>query len=654
MNVESIAYEYAARGWRVIPIREGFKKPPFNKWQDVATTDQKRIHSWFGGLYSNAGIGIATGQESGVWVLDVDPGHGGLETLQTLSAEHGPLPKGPRCNTGGDGFHQYYHNPKGLHVATTKNVAGSGLDVRGDGGQVLAPPSKHAHLACAACLAFEPHELLDYRWAPGRNPAECELPDAPQWLLDLVVPTRNPNPPSTQMQAPATQFDQSDSAAEAINREHTWHDLLESDGWTQSRGSGGDTLWTRPGKDPRAGVSGTLHEPDGPFVNFSTSAELLCQPWARSTNGDGWAYSIFGYIAATRHGGDRSATAREWRRQRTSDDQADWAATVSTPTLSPLAPADADPEDLSWAHLVDWGDFWARDHAIQEWIVWPLIPKGRAVALFAAAKAGKSTIVLAALAAAACGRKVLGTWDTEPVSILYLDFEMTEADIWERLDQLGYGPEVDMSNLHYAMLPSIFPLDTVQGAAQILALAKSVRAEVVVIDTFSRAVKGDENDADTSRDFYRYTGMSLKAESIAVLRTDHAGKSVEQGQRGSSAKNDDVDVVWSLERTNAGVLVKRTHSRVSWVPEEVAIQPVEHDDGTMMYTIVNGHQWSVRAAQIGQALLDLCLPVDASERQAKATYIACHHDKPLNREIGEALAWMRAQVALDGWSEEDT
>jgi hypothetical protein len=79
------------------------------------------------------------------------------------------------------------------------------------------------------------------------------------------------------------------------------------------------------------------------------------------------------------------------------------------------------------------------------------------------------------------------------------------------------------------------------------------------------------------RAFYRHTGRILKAAGIALLRLDHQGKDEAQGQRGSSAKADDVDVVLRLTRLDAKTLkLSRTHSRVPWVPAEVTIvQEVE-------------------------------------------------------------------------------
>lgn len=665
------ALALAAHGWRVVPIKPRTKRPPMKGWQKVATTDPERLRKWFTGVYSKAGVAVVTGPESGVWVLDVDPAAGGTNVLTQLVTEHGPLPKGPRVDTGTNGFHLYFRNPEGLHVATTKNVAGSGLDVRGTGGQVLAPPTEHAWDDCKLCADPEVECVgLDYRWHREPN---GDLPDAPEWLLDLVVPARTELPLDQTL--PLGEPNDSDvgrrehqplsrpntppepSAAAEMTATYDWHLLLGSDGWTRAGSeSNGDTHWTRPGKDPKQGMSAILHEPEGPFVNYSTNAPELCQDWARSSRGDGWAYSIFGYIAATRHRGDRSGAARHWREEANRELAEDWARSaggVSGGPAYPPSPLDSKeghgegPPDLAWAHLVEWDEFWLQDHSSQEWAVWPLIPAGRAVALFAPAKAGKSTVVLSAVAEAATGRKVLGTWETEPVSVLYLDYEMAEADVWERLQELGYGPEVDMSHLHYSLLPSIFPLDTREGAAQIVALAKHVSAQVVVIDTFSRAVHGSENDADTTRDFYRYTGMALKGEGIGVLRTDHSGKVVEQGQRGSSAKNDDVDVVWSLNRTESGVQIDRTHSRVTWVPETIKIDHVEHDDGTVAYRLAEGRQWPVGTSDLADLLTRLEVPLKASGREA-ARILREAGEKASNEKVRTAQQWREAH-AQEEW-----
>lgn len=225
-----------------------------------------------------------------------------------------------------------------------------------------------------------------------------------------------------------------------------------------------------------------------------------------------------------------------------------------------------------------------RDEApLEDWVLWPLVPRGRGVSVFAGAKQGKSTIVLANVAAVVTGRPVFGVEVQTKAHVLYLDYEMTRQDLKERLLELGYGEDDDWSHLHYALIPSLPPLDTVEGAAAVLELAKSCGAELVVVDTYGRAVVGDEDKADTTRAFYRFTGMTLKGAGIACLRLDHSGKDPEKGARGSSAKNDDVDLVWKLTRAEDHVTLIRTHQRVAWGPDRIEIDKVESDDGIVTY-----------------------------------------------------------------------
>jgi len=284
----------------------------------------------------------------------------------------------------------------------------------------------------------------------------------------------------------------------------------------------------------------------------------------------------------------------------------------------------AAPAFLDNAHLVDWTSFWERDHADEEWLAWPLVPVGRTIAIYAPAKAGKSTIVLAVAAAAATGKTVLGVWEPiNPVKVLYLDYEMNEADLWERLVDLGYGPDDDLTNLCYALLPSLPPLDTPEGAEALLELAIHLGVQLVVVDTFGRAVEGKENDADTVRAFYRHTAQRLKHAGISVLRTDHSGKDLEKGQRGSSAKNDDVDVVWKLLRTEAGVRLTRTHSRVPWVPDVVEVARTERPDGSTSYAVLEGDpSYPAGTKDVVDRLDGADVPVNASANQAVKALIA--------------------------------
>ncbi len=139
----------------------------------------------------------------------------------------------------------------------------------------------------------------------------------PAPLVIAPPPAREPLAP-----APAGQREalDDDSIARWVADSVSWHALLAGDGWQLARHRGDQSEWVRPGKDPRSGISAVLHEPDGPLVVFSTSVPALQHPWAATKDGAGWTFGRFGYIAATRHRGDRSAAARDARHQRTADE----------------------------------------------------------------------------------------------------------------------------------------------------------------------------------------------------------------------------------------------------------------------------------------------------------------------------------------------
>jgi hypothetical protein len=211
---------------------------------------------------------------------------------------------------------------------------------------------------------------------------------------------------------------------------------------------------------------------------------------------------------------------------------------------------------------------------------------GRLTVMYAPAKMGKSEITLAVVAALATGRPILGRPNPYgPRHVVYLDYEMTKADLGERLELLRYSDADDLSHLHYYLLPSLPPLDSAEGAAVMRGIAAHHHAEIVVIDTMGRAVEGDENSNDTYRAFARHTGLGLKSDGVTVVRTDHAGKDREKGQRGASAKNDDADVVFRIDRVDVGWKLTRTHTRIGWVPETLVIERDLMSDDTLRIAV---------------------------------------------------------------------
>lgn len=165
------AADYLARGWAVVPIAAGGKRP-LVRWQvfqdRLPTTDE--IGDWFR-RWPDAGVGIVTGAVSNLVVLDIDPRHEGDDSLAALEREHGRLPNTVEAITGGGGRHIYFTYPGG--ALRNRTALAPGMDIRADGGLVIAPPSLHA-------------SGRRYEWEVSHHPDETALARMPAWLLRMA------------------------------------------------------------------------------------------------------------------------------------------------------------------------------------------------------------------------------------------------------------------------------------------------------------------------------------------------------------------------------------------------------------------------------------------------------------------------------------
>ena len=163
---------YAGRGWRVLPITENAKSPPLIKeWQVLATDDVNQIKKWWA-RWPNANIGIATGRESGIFVVDVDPRNGGDETLAALLKEHS-FPETATVKTGSGGSHIFFKCDTKIKSSNGKKL-GQGIDLKADGGYIVAARSVHPN-------------GNQYTWNNSKT-----VSDPPKWLLELIAaPIKN-------------------------------------------------------------------------------------------------------------------------------------------------------------------------------------------------------------------------------------------------------------------------------------------------------------------------------------------------------------------------------------------------------------------------------------------------------------------------------
>jgi hypothetical protein len=277
---------YAGMGWPVFPLRPRGKQPLTDNGFHDATTDLDQVGAWWF-AHPGANIGVACGHACDV--LDVD-GPQGRQSLARLLADLGVDP-GQRLDAAappgwvasvsgrdGGGTHFWFAPGGPVRWAGFRPH----LDWLGLRGYVIAPPSRH------------PSGRV-YRWLAG-GPPEL-LPPAPAGLHAAATrPVRERRPPRDPGGPPA-----GERPGDDFNARMSWGELLQADGARLDHCRGEVEYWTRPDK-PR-GVSASVGYQGADLLTvFTCNWPGLEQDVS---------YSKFGYWAATRHGGDHAAAARD-------------------------------------------------------------------------------------------------------------------------------------------------------------------------------------------------------------------------------------------------------------------------------------------------------------------------------------------------------
>lgn len=292
---------------------------------------------------------------------------------------------------------------------------------------------------------------------------------------------------------------------------------------------------------------------------------------------------------------------------------------------------------------LDWHALWA-DETEEEWVLAPVLPARRLVALFSPPKVGKSLLMLEMAVQVSRGAEMFGYVPDRAHRVLYVDFENDpRGDIRTRLQAMGRKPQ-DLDNLFYLSYPRLAAMDTYIGGLELLAVAEHYGAEVVVIDTISRAVSGEENDNDTWLGFYRHTGLLLKAAGIATIRLDHTGKDAAKGMRGGSAKYGDVDAVWAMTKlAETTFSLECTANRLPIAEKTLVLE--RRQDPHLRHTVTTKRTGDVKRDEdmrLAQALDDLGLPEDTGHDRAvvelKRMGIQFTHER-----LRAAIRWRKAR-----------
>lgn len=473
------ALHYHTLGWKVVPIERGYKYPRgIDAWQTLDPTPDD-LHRWFNGRDLN--IGIICGERSGIFALDVDPRHGGDDTLAALERLHGKLPDTVEAITGGGGRHLIFRYPPltGATLANSAGQLGPGLDIRAQGGQIVAAPSVH------------PETGARYEWEASSRPGEVPIADPPRWLLDLLTEKAT--------ELPAGQIGdrqwQTEFAIDHYNSVHSNADvaaMLEAHGWHSRRTDrNGVTYLTRPGKDDRSvGISIGKIAPGVAYCFTSSVPELT----------DGRGYSPFALHAALAHNDDWAAADAAlvnagWGHPTFAiDDQelAEWVARHTAGGVSTAAAAITAGTGRDGA-LVDLHTFLASTDPEHDWLIPGLLEREERVIVTAPEGGGKSTFLRQFAVMAAAGLHPFGGPDHDPLVVAIVDLENSERHLRRKLRALTEcAPNsIGRGQLWIANVPEGIDLMSRDHAVWLDAELGSIEPDLVVIGPIYKMSDGD-------------------------------------------------------------------------------------------------------------------------------------------------------------------
>ena len=526
------ANSYTKRGWSVFPIAERSKLPACEHgFKDASTDPDKVARLWAGREGLN--VGIATGAVSGFFVLDVD-GPTGEQSLKELCAKHGPLPT-TLCSITGKGRHYLFNHIPGLRSSASK--IGPSIDIRADGGYIVAPPSIHPSGSA-------------YAWD---NPM-LEPADAPQWLIDALnaaTPARTPaSLDIVQPVAPRHRLNLSDWSADDIAKliSHI-HPDCDYDQWVNIGMAIKDAglpfqvwdSWSSKGaKYQRAEMAHKWNSFKGSGITIGSLVYLAKQAGWRPENRPDYAPA-----AAAPAPAPKSEPLDEF-------DPVTGEILPATPPVPP-APAAPAPEATSKPRTISYiaaGDITASLDAID--LVKGIVGKGQLSVVYGESNCGK-TFFMTDL----CFHIALGiNWRdcrTERGAVVYVALEgshgLRNRIAAFRQDRMIFG------GFPFIVVPSHINMLDPQGNVDVFIEVLTEiegqygKVQMVVIDTLSRALAGgDENTSQDMSAVIYHADKIRAAVKTHVCFVHHSGKDKAKGARGHSSLRAAVDTEIEISR----------------------------------------------------------------------------------------------------------
>ena len=509
------AMAYLAAGLSCLPAAKARKHPAIGSWKNWQTRlpTEVEVRAWFSNAHD--AICVVSGAVSGnLECMDFDNG-GELFAAWMEKVDTGLLAKLVIEQTPSGGYHVCYRceSPvegnlklaRGMRDGKLKTL----IETRGEGGLFLCAPTEGYAL-----------QQGDFASVPTITPdARQALLEAARSLDELPAASTPTAPAGANVGqrgadfAPTGGKDAFDLApGDDFNARGDIHPLLEAAGW-QFAGNNpdGNELWTRPGKDPRNGISATYK--DGSFYVFSSNAA----PFEPNVK-----YSPFAVYATLHHNGDYTAAASALLSQ--GYGKAKSPVDGVTLNLKPTVAAGAEQKDDGPVSIADLYDL---EMPLKPVVIDGILRKSEIMNLIAAPKTGKSWLTLHLALCIASGREWLGHTCT-PQKVLYIDNELHRETSMNRLklvlkaSGIPYGEVKD--NFDFWHLRGKWK--SVEEIGNRIEAFKAKGYGVIIVDAFYRALpRGTvENDNGAITDVYNMLDRFAQEIGCSFILIHHTSK----------------------------------------------------------------------------------------------------------------------------------
>jgi hypothetical protein len=431
-------------------------------------------------------VGLPTGEINNLVVIDIDDPDG-WESLLEIEEQHGRPPETLEVETGGGGRHLYFCAPEGVKIGS-RNGWRKGIDIKAEGGYVVAPPSTHA-------------SGRKYQWADGRGPNEVEIAELPEWLLTLLP--------------------RKDEAKQAPEAHHI----------TGSTNGHASLLQRAQAYVAKAGAVSEGNRDDAAF-RLAGSVAALSDKGSRLSESE-----IFAVLAPWNLRNNPPLPANELRKCVVS------ALTNGTPRapkqsrqgMPDLRPADEREEPRIEFQKFKFGKLRHQYPRMKPVVIKGLLRQGETCNIISVSKIGKSWLGYGLALSVIAGQKWLGQFETAQGQILLVDNELHAETIVHRLPEVAGEMGVSCQQLDRDL--DVWPLRG-KGPSLSRLMPDFLDIEpgtfkLIILDAKYRFIEegASENDNGDETRFYNRLDAIAEHTKAAVVLIHHSSKGSQTEKR---------------------------------------------------------------------------------------------------------------------------